>query len=93
MTVFQLAKRDQKVILGKVDFVNPRFAFIICDEMEKDITSDIEEDLTDELSVDEESDDEKTPVDETEVEVEDSESESNDIPEIDMDDFDELTEI
>tara|TARA_B100000809_G_scaffold1765_1_gene2030 strand:+ start:4568 stop:6763 length:2196 start_codon:yes stop_codon:yes gene_type:complete len=35
--VFQLAKRDQKVILGKVDFVNPRFAFIICDELEKDI--------------------------------------------------------
>ncbi|WPP52715.1 ribonuclease R [Catalinimonas niigatensis] len=28
---------EPKVLLGKVDFVNPRFAFIICDELEQDI--------------------------------------------------------
>jgi len=72
----------------------------IADEMEEDITSEIEGDITEELPVDEKSDeivdeeineDEKTPVNETEVE--DSETESDDTPEIDMDDFDELTEI
>ncbi len=36
-TVFQLARRNQTVLTGKVDFVNPRFAFVICDESEKDI--------------------------------------------------------
>ncbi|MDF9798272.1 ribonuclease R [Catalinimonas alkaloidigena] len=31
---------EPKVLLGKVDFVNPRFAFIICDELEEDIKVD-----------------------------------------------------
>ncbi len=33
---------EPKVLLGKVDFVNPRFAFIICDELEQDIKVDAE---------------------------------------------------
>jgi ribonuclease R len=31
---------EPKVILGRVDFVNPRFAFIICDELEQDLKVD-----------------------------------------------------
>lgn len=31
---------EPKILLGKVDFVNPRFAFIICDELEEDIKVD-----------------------------------------------------
>ena len=31
---------EPKVLLGRVDFVNPRFAFIICDELEQDIKVD-----------------------------------------------------
>lgn len=31
---------EPKVILGRVDFVNPRFAFIICEELEQDIKVD-----------------------------------------------------
>jgi len=31
---------EPQVLLGRVDFVNPRFAFIICDELEQDIKVD-----------------------------------------------------
>ncbi|WKN30022.1 ribonuclease R [Porifericola rhodea] len=31
---------EPKILLGKVDFVNPRFAFIICEELEQDIKVD-----------------------------------------------------
>ena len=36
-TVFQLARKNQTIVTGKVDFVNPRFAFVIVDGLDKDI--------------------------------------------------------
>jgi ribonuclease R len=36
-TVFQLLRKDQTVVTGKVDFVNPRFAFIVVEGQEKDV--------------------------------------------------------
>ncbi len=35
--VFKLATSNQKVISGRVDFVNPRFAFIVSEDSEQDI--------------------------------------------------------
>ncbi len=34
---------EAKELLGRVDFVNPRFAFIICDELEQDIKVDADQ--------------------------------------------------